>query len=300
MRGSRCASEVAAGPVGQVVLAALAGVTPENADKFAQMAEAVLPRLRDQLADPAHAEQVLKRVGEVTTSYPYGLVHDWESAREELRQSSTALGRMAALLPGSPATRWWWSPVAPVQWWCGEPEIAPPEGQTPVFADAGPAPGQWWSFPCRYDELLHTTSAVHPGMPVKLLCRDDEIVPERVALWSLTLRDDVRVFEIASPEDWVALVEAYPEETTATAHEWSRWPSSPGGPWLLPDWQKVAAEWDGVHVTIGGYLAGAYRFLPVKGGHTMLAGWAPDETVWLHSDVTTFRTWRATVPDPLE
>jgi hypothetical protein len=47
-------------------------------------------------------------------------------------------------------------------------------------------------------------------------------------------------------------------------------------------------HFDGVHVTIGGYVSACGLALPVGDGFTMLAGWVPDATLWLH-DVTTSR-----------
>jgi hypothetical protein len=44
----------------------------------------------------------------------------------------------------------------------------------------------------------------------------------------------------------------------------------------------VAAHYDAVHLTVGGYLTTAGRALSVSGSAaTMLAGWDPDETYWL-------------------
>ncbi|WP_336026588.1 hypothetical protein [Geodermatophilus sp. FMUSA9-8] len=54
----------------------------------------------------------------------------------------------------------------------------------------------------------------------------------------------------------------------------------------------VAADFDGVHPSVDGYLSTAGRALPVRapslGGQvaTVLSGWTPDATRWL-TDVTT-------------
>ena len=92
--------------------------------------------------------------------------------------------------------------------------------------------------------------------------------------------------EIAGPADWQALVSAFPEDVTGThAGEWRARSGLPG-PWRLPDWRQVMEHYDGVHLTIGGYLACGGLALPAGGGHTMLTGWIPDATIWLR-DVTT-------------
>ena len=63
------------------------------------------------------------------------------------------------------------------------------------------------------------------------------------------------------------------------------------GPWTIPDFAAVAADYDAIHLTVGGYLTTAGRALVLgddgaAGARTMLAGWNPDETYWL-ADVLT-------------
>ena len=49
---------------------------------------------------------------------------------------------------------------------------------------------------------------------------------------------------------------------------------------------RKGGDWDGVHLSVAGYLATAGRALPVGKARTLLAGWNPDETYWL-TDVLT-------------
>lgn len=94
------------------------------------------------------------------------------------------------------------------------------------------------------------------------------------------------IYEVTGPEDWAALVERYPMDSTGTHDgEWRYW----GGvsePWLLPDWNKIADDYAGIHVTIGGYLASSGKAMRVGDSYTMLAGWVPDGTLWLR-DIST-------------
>lgn len=55
---------------------------------------------------------------------------------------------------------------------------------------------------------------------------------------------------------------------------------------MIPDWAAAASDFGAVHLTVLGYLATAGRALPMRGSHTVLAGWNPDETYWL-TDVLT-------------
>ena len=49
----------------------------------------------------------------------------------------------------------------------------------------------------------------------------------------------------------------------------------------MPRWSAIARDWDGVHLSVAGYLATAGRALPVGAARTLLGGWNPDETYWL-------------------
>jgi hypothetical protein len=104
-------------------------------------------------------------------------------------------------------------------------------------------------------------------------------------VWPLAVGDSARVLEIGDPGAWQWLVAAYPRTATGTyGHSWA-W-TGWDGEWLMPRWTAVADDWDGVHLSVAGYLATAGRALPVGKARTLLAGWNPDETYWL-TDVLT-------------
>lgn len=91
-----------------------------------------------------------------------------------------------------------------------------------------------------------------------------------------------RVFEIRNAGDWQALTERYPIEVTFARR--GNWDPATGrsGRWLLPDWPRVAEDYDAVHLNAMAYLAASGRALALKGGvATLIAGWNADETYWL-------------------
>jgi hypothetical protein len=49
---------------------------------------------------------------------------------------------------------------------------------------------------------------------------------------------------------------------------------------LDPDWSKVAADWDGVHLSVGGWLTA--EDVPYESGGviTELRGWDVESTAW--------------------
>jgi hypothetical protein len=52
---------------------------------------------------------------------------------------------------------------------------------------------------------------------------------------------------------------------------------------VLPDWEGVAADFDGVHLSWAGFLASeGYISDLANGGVTMMRYWASERTLWLH------------------
>jgi hypothetical protein len=43
-----------------------------------------------------------------------------------------------------------------------------------------------------------------------------------------------------------------------------------------------------VHISVAGYLSTAYQVLDSDVGHAYLAGWNPDETLWLNDVAASF------------
>jgi hypothetical protein len=81
------------------------------------------------------------------------------------------------------------------------------------------------------------------------------------------------------------LCREYPLDVTASRDP--MWSVSVGhsAEWVIPNWQAMSADWDAVHLTIAGYLAAATTRVHVADGKaSVIAGWAPDETVWLRSN----------------
>jgi hypothetical protein len=208
---------------------------------------------------------------------------------------------VAGLLAGSAGCRWWWSGLDRaaqryVQWTARD-DAAPDLGSAAGMlrdadAHAGadergmsadrrlPAgsgvSGPWWTCP----PVLSTTR--RPGRlgAVLLAGREDGFGDTDAVLWPLAVTGPARVLEIDGPQAWQRLVAAYPRPATATYRHtwaWTGW----DGDWVVPCWLAVARDWDGVHLSVAGYLATAGRALPVGTARTLLGGWNPDETYWL-------------------
>ncbi|MFT3799527.1 hypothetical protein [Microbacterium sp.] len=211
-----------------------------------------------------------------------------------------ALTAIAGVLQRHPATQWWRRERTAAQWAIefdpvadGAPFDAAPdaaarwstgareeEAQAAAERPADPNAnwsGTWWSHPYG---APHSTGALPSGVPVGIPYIEDGFGWKRAV--AIPVRGAGRTFEVRSGDDWARLCARYPLEVTASRrHDWYR---TTGwiGRWVLPDWGRVAADWDAVHLTAWAYLTASTRAIAVDDEcASVVAGWGPDETYWL-------------------
>lgn len=163
--------------------------------------------------------------------------------------------------------------------------------------------GEWWSTP---PQTLWTSTDCWPkGTPIGLDLVEDDFGLERARACRLQIRSGARISEVHTPEDWADLCRRYPLDVTAQRRQ--VWFETTGrrGRWVIPDWSRVAEEFDGVHISLAGYLRTAGAVVDVgdasfvedspsrpTAGDTdartasLMAGWNPDTTYWLGDVVT--------------
>ena len=136
----------------------------------------------------------------------------------------------------------------------------------------GVAPdGAWW-----------TTRSI-PGLAaVGLICVPDPHAQLRGQYWSVHVEGQARIYEVGSVEAWRALLQRYARDVTYSRRDaWWRLTDWEGS-WWLPDWSAVAADYDGVHLSVTGYLETVGLTIPVGPARTLVTGSGPDETFWLN------------------
>jgi hypothetical protein len=238
---------------------------------------------------------------------------------------------LAETVASAPAAAWWWEPAdLRYQRWLGcdhhgmlarggdvaravgaAEENAAAEEQA-MARDWAQAPrgqrdgagvimtGTWWSGPL--GGTVWTSRGNVGDLPaVGLACAEDPLGEEEFEVWAVGIDPAARVYEVHEPGDWGRLAAAHPRDVTASRrHDWSRWTGREGR-WILPDWRSVAAQWDGVHVSVAGYLSTSGMAVEAgAGAATLLAGWDADQTLWLRDVFTGTRqltTWHGT-PGP--
>jgi hypothetical protein len=155
-----------------------------------------------------------------------------------------------------------------------------------------PYSGSWWSTPP--SALVRSTGSWDGLGPVGLWLIEDSFGWTDLTASPVSARPTT-VFEIDGPEAWIELTGRYPLEVTASRrHDWYRITGCTRR-WVLPDWSRVAADLDAVHLTVAGYLSTAGRELALGDGFsTLLGGWDPDAAYWLTDDLDVGdpRAWR--------
>lgn len=120
-----------------------------------------------------------------------------------------------------------------------------------------------------------------PG-PVGLWLVEDFSGATTVSTRRVAIDPAVRVYEVDGPEEWARLCRDYPLTVTASKrHDWFR-VTGLEGPWVMPNWGLVAEHYDGVRVSIAGYLRAATMAIPVGDADSLIAGWNPGTTWWLN------------------
>jgi len=146
--------------------------------------------------------------------------------------------------------------------------------------------GFWWSVPVGAGLPVTTRALPDLGAVGLMWAEDGDSAYEEADVRRLSPGREPRTYEVDSPAAWVALVERFPRDATASRrHDWFR-AAGRDPSWFLPDWSAVAGTYDAVHLTVAGYLTTATRAWDVavpgvRDAATLLGGWNPDETLWL-------------------
>ncbi|WP_084073766.1 hypothetical protein [Demequina sp. NBRC 110052] len=155
------------------------------------------------------------------------------------------------------------------------------------------ASGAWWSTPPL--PLLTSTRAHGSDGPLGLHWVEDGAGWDGAAARKLPMSPRLRVLEIDGAQAWIDLCRAYPLEVTGLRRGTWQLLTGIDSRWVIPDWSAVSQDYDGVHLTVLGYLSAATRALAVGDGvRSIIAGWAPDETRWLvdvAADGATVHRW---------
>ncbi|MDO5720198.1 MAG: hypothetical protein Q4P05_05630 [Actinomycetaceae bacterium] len=269
--------------------------------------------LPNMVADPSVLDMVKPRP--LTPSFARDILADTTGMAEYWTQPSdldrlalmpqiqNCLKRFATVASQASATSWWDDGVAFDQQWKVEWEVSNSryEGEHPreilrrEQVDSQqleiqeeqeftgnfdvPRSGAWWSTPPA--GLTQSTRELWDGTCAGMWWIEDS--SEDLAVDSRPLAINTNnVYEIHSPHAWKYLCETYPRTVTAQKrYDWYR-VTDLSGEWVTPDWFAVSNDYDGVYLSVAGYLrAGGLPIEIETGVSSLIAGWNPDTTYWL-------------------
>ena len=240
-----------------LIVADHAGLSPE---------EAAAPEEALHLAAMAHSE-----------TFRFRSIHDW-LVPAVLAEGPRLLPYATAIME-QPAAAEWFAPLdRAAQEWIGRIDVQP------VFREPHPSftdPVDWERYAQKPLRGVMTTTAVGPTNAALIALRHHtgdyhilEGAPDRRVLeppysrWRLRPAAGARVFEVTGPETWHRLCRSYPDRDKEGR--------------LVPDWEAVATEWDGVHLTLGGLLTADQTRFDGEDGWSEHRSWEFEATFWLH------------------
>lgn len=284
------------GQTGRALLASILGLEPHQF-RFAVLNGSAKSTLSQEVR--AAAERWLQKVetvsdatifaiaSEFTNSYAHGLASEWRTFDPLLSDNQDALMPLARHLSERPGLAWWTESVSVHQQFAYLRKGVPGAHTTAKaleLANIADLDGStWWVAPA--GALVSSRGPVFGFPCVIAAAPDDHWMKDPCdSLWALKVSTEARIFEIQTKDDWSRLVGTYPREgKDFLTFDWGL-PPNPETRLLLPDWRRVAQDWDGVHLSFAGYLAATYEPIPINEEHyTVLAGWHPDATSWLTS-----------------
>jgi hypothetical protein len=220
----------------------------------------------DSLTDVDLSHLLLRAVQETSI---YGADYDVHVAGLRSRASMfvSLAGWLRRRMP-----QWWHDMDRERQVWVGS--AAEPPDQLLMVVDLDPMHAE-----ASKPKRAFWTSTVDPAVVSPWLEWPEGMLSGPSHLWRVAVSTAARVAEIHTPAEWSSFARTY-----AGAHRAFRWSgrpqSPPGSARTDPDWSKVAEDWDGVHLSVGGLLTAQDVPYRSDGVTTELRGWDMESTAW--------------------
>jgi hypothetical protein len=225
----------------------------------------------DGYFDPLSAErlaEIIVQCGQDLSPY----TADHQERVDALLAHGSSLRRDASLLLNAPATAGWFTNLdRRRQVWIARDDR--PAELTYFSADLSP----FGSGITKPRKVLWTSTSIGScasGWIPYLRWGEDGREPPYHP-WRLQVLSSARVYEVQGPQSWHALCLAYPAPSSSAY-------SLPTSKDLIePNWQAIAHDWDGIHLSTGGLLTTERVIWGKSDARTHLFGWDVESTAWL-------------------
>ena len=218
---------------------------------------------------PERLSELIAQCGAELTPYWHG----YQKQAEALLASGASLRRFAEDLLHAPgATTWFADLDRKQQEWIASIGLAPSESE---FHPDLHAYGAGITKPRRAFWTSTSLGESSSGWLHYLRWGEDRREPP-YDRWRLEVLPEARIYEVHGPRAWQALCLSYPAPSRLA------YPIETPAALIEPNWQAVAQDWDGIHLSTGGLLTTERVRWGRPDAQTHLYGWAVESTVWLH------------------
>ena len=218
---------------------------------------------------------ILEKFAEFIRDYPFGLAHEWIRLGKELTEARQDLAKVLTEIADE---------LLGFGFVAGFDASKQYSVQSDAYSQAKnsdfqtlwkPNADAWWTHPNTLPSFQANSEHLS-GFAF------DDAVIQPTSMVKLEVPILAKVYEIHNAEDWMSLVERF--ETEAKILHLDNWRFSEDpvleSVWI-PDWQRVADEFDGVYLSPAAYLGVSYSFIELEDGRaTFLSGWSPGATFW--------------------
>ncbi len=213
----------------------------------------------------------------------------WRGIRNEIRAYlESEAGNHEAFLReilAQPSVSWWFEPVdRERQVWVSR-DGSPPSEDSLVTPSEPPT--HWERYALKPAGWLFTSTQIGDISPMAVAIDFGvgDLQPAYegppYAVWMMNVDESARIFEIHGPNDWHRLCVEYPAEGNSGRHAGNEPDFSRDAGRLVPDWSKVARDWDAIHLSFGGYLTSEQVRVESEHGWTYHWAWGHEGTLWL-------------------
>jgi hypothetical protein len=260
---------------GLAFLAHLTGIEPFEILTGTLSASEISIRARDFKLDRRESS-IFDAFAEFIRDYPFGLARDWIRLGKELREARQDLATVLSEITDGLLGFGFGAKFDASKQYAVQSDAYSQVKNSDFVTLWKPNADAWWSHPNTLPSFQANSEQLS-GFAF------DDAVIQPTSMAELEVPAAVKIYEIHDARDWLSLVDRFPTEAKILHLDNWRFSEDPGleSVWI-PDWQRVADEFDGVYLTPAAYLGVSYSFIELEDGRaTFLSGWSPGATFWL-------------------
>ena len=260
---------------GLAFLAHLTGIEPFEILTGSLNASEISRRASDFKFD-SHESSLFGAFAEFIRDYPFGFAHDWIRLGKELTEARQDLARVLTEITDQLLRLGFVADFNPSKQYRVQSDAYSQSKNSDFETFWKPNADAWWTQPNTLPSFQANSEHLSG------FAFDDAII-QPTLMAKLEVPTAAKIYEIHDARDWFSLVDRF--ATQAKILHLDNWIFSEDpaleSSWI-PDWQKVAGEFDGVYLSPAAYLGVSYSFIELEDGRaTFLSGWSPGATFWL-------------------